>query len=84
MCGLINRLKIPEFIELINKYDVFVCSECKIDNLDVINVNGYSFLSQPRKQQYLRQSGGVGFFLSKTALTISLKYYQQILITYFG
>ena len=27
VCGLINRLKIPEFIKLINKYDVFVCSE---------------------------------------------------------
>jgi len=66
VCGLINRLKIPEFTELINKYDVFVCSECKLDNLDVINVNGYSFLSQPRKQQYLRKSGGVGFFIKNS------------------
>ena len=66
VCGLINRLKIPEFVELINKYDIFVCSECKIDNLDVINVNGYSFLSQPRKQQYFRKSGGVGFFIKNS------------------
>ena len=63
MCGLKSRVQYPEFVELINQYDVLCVSETKLDNADVISVQGYTFYSQPRKQKYIRKSGGLGFFV---------------------
>ena len=53
VCGLKSRVQYPEFVELLNQYD----------NADVISVQGYTFYSQPRKQKYIRKSGGLGFFV---------------------
>lgn len=39
------------------------CCECRIDEHDIINVNNYTFFSQPRKQLYYRKSGGIGIFV---------------------
>ena len=53
----------PDFGELISHYDIFCVSETKLDDLDLINLPGYSFVSQVRKQRYLRKSGGIGVFV---------------------
>ena len=37
-------------------------TETKLDQTDVISVEGYSFFSQHRKQNYIRKSGGIGLF----------------------
>ena len=49
VCGLRRRLRYPEFQSLISKYDVFCVQETKLDNIDVISLNNYTFLSQIRK-----------------------------------
>ena len=59
----LNNQPTTEFVELISQYDVLCVSETKLDNADVISVQGYTFYSQPRKQKYIRKSGGLGFFV---------------------
>ncbi|MCG8113215.1 MAG: reverse transcriptase domain-containing protein [Candidatus Thiodiazotropha taylori] len=63
VCGLKRRLLYPEFCEIINDYDIFCVCETKLDRYDVIELNGYKFISQCRKQKYIRKSGGLGVFV---------------------
>ena len=53
-------LDYPEFVNTICKYDILCFTETKLDNTDVVSVPGYNFLSQHRKQNYIRKSGGIG------------------------
>ena len=56
VCGLRRRLRYPEFQSLISKYDVFCVQETKLDNIDVISLNNYTFLSQIRKQKFIERN----------------------------
>lgn len=60
VCGLKRRLDYPEFVNTICKYDILCFTETKLDSTDVVSVPGYNFLSQHRKQNYIRKSGGIG------------------------
>ena len=51
VCGLKRRILFPEFSDLANKYDLFCVCETKLDTFDDINLPGYVFLSQCRKQK---------------------------------
>ena len=62
VCGLKRRLYYPEFQETIAKFDIFCVTESKLDDTDVISVPGYCFLSQTRKQKFIRRSGGIAVF----------------------
>lgn len=57
------RLNYPEFRELVQGYDIFCVSETKIDKHDIISLQGFTFLSQCRKQRFIRKSGGIGVFI---------------------
>ena len=57
--GLKNRLNYPEFIGLVMTFD-FVA---KLDCYDTINLPGYTFLHQARRQKCFRRSGGIGVFV---------------------
>ena len=63
VCGLKRRLEYPEFCELIKGFDFFCVSESKIDKYDIISLDGYNYISQCRKQPYIRKSGGIGVFV---------------------
>ena len=62
VCGLIRRTLFPEFSETLSKYDLLCVTETKLDQTDVISVEGYTFFSQHRRQNYIRKSGGIGLF----------------------
>jgi len=64
VCGLRPRLDCPDFIDLIHKYEIFCCTETKLDTSDIIDIDSYQYFSQPRKQKYIRKSGGLGAFVS--------------------
>lgn len=66
VCGLKRRIQYPDFCELVGKYDIFCVNETKLDDFDTINIDGYDFLSQCRKQAYIRKSGGIGVFIKQT------------------
>ena len=63
VCGLKRRLNYPEFQDLIKQFDIFCVSESKLGKYDDITLEGYTFLSQYRKQHFIRKSGGIGVFL---------------------
>ena len=65
VCGIKRKLLYHELCEIISDYDLFCVTETKIDNNDIINLPGYKFLSQCRKQKYLRISGGIGVFVKE-------------------
>ena len=46
----------------IAKFDIFCVTESKLDDTDVISDPGYRFLSQTRKQKFIRRSGGIAVF----------------------
>ena len=62
VCGLKSRLQYPEFSDTLSHYDIFCVTETKLDYTDVISMPGYTFLSQERKQTFIRKSGGIGIF----------------------
>lgn len=66
VCGLKRKVLFPEFSSLINNYDVFSISETKLDIFDLIELPGYTFFSQCRKQKYKRKSGGIGVFVKQS------------------
>ena len=50
VCGLKSKLKIPEFISLINSYDIIGVQETKLDNADCVTVPGYTVVCQNRQK----------------------------------
>ena len=63
ICGLKRRLHYPDFCELVNKYDINCVCETKLDKYDSIELHGFTFISQCRKQKIIRKSGGLGVFV---------------------
>lgn len=69
MCGLKNKLLIPEFIDTVSKNDIFACTETHLDKYDVVTIDGYAFFSKHRRQKTLRKSGGIGIFMKSSIAT---------------
>lgn len=63
VCGLKRRSNYSEFIKMVNRYDIFLVNETKLDIYDQICLNGYTFVNVPRKQKVERKSGGLGAFI---------------------
>ncbi|CAG2185838.1 unnamed protein product [Mytilus edulis] len=59
VCGIKKRLQYPEFIELINRYDIICLQESKTDNCDEIFVPGYISKMKNRHDMTFRKSGGL-------------------------
>ncbi|XP_053405613.1 uncharacterized protein LOC128558990 [Mercenaria mercenaria] len=66
VCGLKRRSLYPEFVNLVKSHDIFLLSETKVDEHDIIDIDGYTFFSKPRKQKYIRKSGGVGVLIKES------------------
>ena len=59
VCGVKSKLKYNEFTETIEKYDIVILLETKLDDLDVLNVPyGYSYCVKNR-QNMGKKSGGI-------------------------
>ena len=63
VCGLRRRLEYPDFTDVLLKYDIICFAETKLDYTDVISCEGYTFFNKPRKERYLRKSGGIEFLV---------------------
>ena len=59
VCGLKSKLNCPEFISLINQYDIIGVQESKLDDVDSIAINGYSIYTKNRKIVARYRSGGI-------------------------
>ena len=83
VCGLRRRSLFPEFSELVSKYDLFFVAETKMDSTDLVNINGYDFLSKPRQQAYIRRSGGLGLFVKHDLCNVFAEPRRQYLQKYY-
>ena len=59
VCGLINKLLLPEFHSLISEYDLIGLQESKTDSLDTLNIPGYKLFCKHRKDIAKKKSGGI-------------------------
>ncbi|MEW8560930.1 MAG: hypothetical protein AB2541_02460, partial [Candidatus Thiodiazotropha sp.] len=65
MCGLKSRTDYPDFSQFFSAFDMICFVETKLDDTDIVSLPGFQCLSQPRKQHYLRKSGGIAFFVKE-------------------
>ena len=59
VCGLRKRTHYPEFIDLLEQYDIIALQETKTDCFDDIKIYGFKVFLKHRKK-CLRKSGGIG------------------------
>ena len=57
--GLKSKLLIPEFQELKQYHDIVGLQETKCDDLDTLELSGYTIYTKNRKQFMKRKSGGI-------------------------
>ncbi|MEW8546031.1 MAG: endonuclease/exonuclease/phosphatase family protein [Candidatus Thiodiazotropha sp.] len=62
VCGLRKRSQYPDFVEYFDRFDLICFVETKLEDIDVISIPGFQCFSQPRKQKYIRKSGGIALF----------------------
>ena len=59
MCGLLRRSQYPEFIDLIQQYDILCLVESKTDDCDNIELPGFISLMKNRYVFRKVRSGGI-------------------------
>ncbi|MCG8046717.1 MAG: reverse transcriptase domain-containing protein [Candidatus Thiodiazotropha endolucinida] len=59
VCGLKSKLNCPEFVTLLNDYDIIAVQESKLDDVDRVNIDGYQVFSLNRKALARYRSGGI-------------------------
>ena len=55
VCGILSKIKHPDFLSLISSHDIF---ESKLDDIDAVDVPGYVAFYK-NKGKFRRKSGGV-------------------------
>ncbi|CAG2228304.1 unnamed protein product [Mytilus edulis] len=60
-CGVIKRMHYPEFIDMVQEFDFISLVETKTDDLDKINIPGFTFHLKNRKNIARVKSGGIAF-----------------------
>ena len=66
VCGLRKRSNYPDFFENFVDYDIVCFTEAKIDESDIILFPGFTAFYQPRKQKFLRKSGGIVVYVKNS------------------
>jgi len=61
--GLKTKLNYPEFVNLIQQYDVFCTVETNLNQYDKVDLNGYTYFGKCRKKIISRKSGGIGLYV---------------------
>ena len=76
VCGLRNKLRYPEFVELINSYDLIGVQETKLDDADCLEIPGYTIICHNRQTISRYRSGGTAL-IAKNSILPYLKLEQS-------
>lgn len=68
VCGLISKLKFPEFINLIRRYDIIGIQESKTDDTDSVNIPDYTVFYHNRTNISRFRSGGITLIIKNEIL----------------
>ena len=63
MRGLKRKTYYPEFLELLQQFDIFCTVETNLDQYDNVDLKGYTFFGKCRKSFISRKSGGIGLYI---------------------
>ena len=70
MCGLVSKLKCPEFSTLIKEYDLIGIQETKTDDVDsYIEIPGYEIFFHNRENISRYRSGGIALIVKKNLVS---------------
>ena len=83
VCGLIRRSQYPDFIELINKYEILCFVETKTDDADEINLPAFDVIMKNTFKINRTKSGGIVLAL-KNIWEILFIHLNQIVNTFYG
>ena len=65
VCGLRNKLRYPEFVELINSYDLIGVQETKLDAAYCLEIPGYIIICHNRLTVSRYRSGEIHIIIFK-------------------
>ena len=71
VCSLTKRFRYNEFSNIIAGCDILCCTETYLKSsgkINTVDIDGYDFFSQARKQMVVKASGGIGCYV-KTSLS---------------
>ena len=68
VCGLKKKLNTPEFVNLINSYDIIGVQETRLDDADCITIPSYTVVCQNRQKLSRYRSGGTAVIIRDTIL----------------
>ena len=63
VCGINSKLRCPEFVQWINKFDIICLQETKTDEADDIQVSGYTVYMFSRQNLSRYRSGGIALLV---------------------
>ena len=64
VCGLVSKLKNPDFVEFITAYDIICLTETKLDQYDEVDIlEGFTLLSTVNREFCKAKSGGICIFV---------------------
>ena len=65
VCGLKSKLIHPEFIDLLNQYDIIGLQESKLDDIDIVDIKGFQMYSKNRTAVSRYRSGGITLLIKE-------------------
>ena len=68
VCGLVSKLRCPEFRNLINAYDIIGIQESKTDDTDDVEIPSYTVFLHNRASISRFRSGGIGLIVKDEIL----------------
>ena len=65
VCGLLSKLKIPDFLDFVKQYEIICISESKLDQYDFIEVPGFQCFTLNRGGKKKNRSGGIALLVNE-------------------
>ena len=69
VCGLKSKVTCPEFISLIENHDIICVQESKLDDVDCVQINGFTVYTNNRKKITRYRSGGIALIIRNSILS---------------
>jgi exonuclease III len=63
VCGLVSKLRNPDFVEYISFYDIICLTETKLDEVDDVEIDGFELLASVCRTHCKAKSGGICVFV---------------------
>ena len=83
VCGLAAKLRCPDFVKFLCKYDIVGIQESNTDNTDTIHLNGYTCILKYRHKLSRYRSGGIALLVKNSIsdyVNIETQSYSKLIV----